>query len=576
VRAATLDELRTAHAKQSVVRLRDARPDLPTAFVRVVDRAIARDPEKRYTSAGELESDLVEALEQKSTTTVVQTSGHGLLPPRYSRSLLYALAAAAIVLGIVTSPSWMPFWRRGPSLDPREIRSIAVLPLTNLSGDPSQEYFADGMTDALIDQLAKLKALRVISRTSAMQFKGTKKSLRDVARLLNVDAVLEGSVVKSGDRVRISADLVHVATERHIWVDSFDRDLSDLLALQADVAQRIAREIQIQLTPQEQAGFGFVRPVNTSAEEAYLQGRFHWNKRSDEAYQKALDYFRQAAAIDPSFALAYAGQADVYNLLPGSMSPFTAYPLAKQAANHALSLDPTLAEAHTSLAFASFIFDRDWSAAETEFKQALRYNSGYATAHHWYGEFLSVMGRLDEALAQLQDARARDPLSAGIRTSLASTLYVARRYDDAITEFRNSLEIDPASPTTYYQLALAYLRKGLIGEADAVIRQGMDRAGVVLPLRIVAAASAALKSDRAGALDDLNQLGQDPQIDRYGDMMAYAYSCLGDRDRAFEFLARAERAGAPSLLYAKVEPIFDGMRDDPRYDDLLRRLRLVP
>ena len=576
VRAATIDALRAAHAKHATVHLRDARPDLPTAFVRVVDRAIASDLEKRYASAGEFEAGLIEALEQEPANRIASASGHGLLPPRYRRSLLVALAAAAIMFALMALPWSIPFLRRAPALDPRAIRSIAVLPLANLSGDPSQEYFADGMTEALIDQLAKLRALRIISRTSAMQFKGTTKSLRDVATLLNVDAVLEGSIVKSGDRVRVSADLVHVPTERHVWVDSFDGNLGDLLALQADVAQRIAREIQIQLTPQEQAGFGFVRPANAAAEEAYLQGRYYWNKRTDDGFQKALDYFRRAASIDPSFARAYAGQADVYILAPGRMSPLTAYPLAKDAANHALALDPTLAEAHTSLAFASFIFDRDWATAEAGFKRAIAFNPGYATAHQWYGEFLSAMGRSDEALAQLELAASLDPLSATLRSAVGDALYMAHRFDEAIANFGAGLKIGQSDSSTYIDLSLAYAKQRRFDEADAVLSSWSAQVGSSSSQKAVAAAVSAMRGDSANALraaDELVSHGRD--IDTIVDLAAYPYIYLGHYDRAFQLLARAEQAMAPGLLWAKVDPVFDPLRGDARFDALLARLHLA-
>jgi tetratricopeptide (TPR) repeat protein len=312
-----------------------------------------------------------------------------------------------------------------------------------------------------------------------MQYKRSGKSLKDIAKALNVEAVLEGSVQRSGDRVRISADLVHVATDRHVWVESYERDVRDVLALQNEVARTIAREVQIQLSPQEQAGFATAaaqRPMNPAAQEAYLQGRFYWNRRTSEGLLRALEFFRQATTIDPQFAPAFAGLADTYNLLPGGMATAVAYPLAKAAANRALAMDPTLADAHTSLAFAMFIFDRDWAASEAAFKRALQYNPGYATAHHWYGEYLSAMGRFDEAFAELEHARALDPLSTGIRTSIGSTYYVARRYDDAIRELRASLEIDPVQPWTYANIAFSYEQKGMLSEAAAETRQGLQAA----------------------------------------------------------------------------------------------------
>jgi len=575
VRAASVEALQVAHATHTAVRLRDARPDLPSAFVHIVDRAISPNPDERYRSAGELEAALIRGRENVPPGTASTTDGIQRPPRFFTRGRAIALAAA-IAFAIAVLPSrWLP-WNRIAGFDPSTIRSIAVLPLVNMSGDQTQDYFADGMTEALIDSLAKLGQLRIISRTSIMQFKGTHQSLRDIAKALNVDAILEGSVVKSGNRVRVSADLVHVGTDKHVWVDSYDRDISDILALQSDVARAIARGVQLQLTPTAQAGFGAAQAVNPAAEDAYLKGRYFWNKRTDEGYQQALDYFRQAAAIDPSFARAYAGQADVYNLLPGYLAPSIAYPLAKEAANKAIAIDPTLAEAHTSLAFAAFIFDRDWVGAEAAFGRALQQNPNYATAHHWYGEFLATMDRLDEAIAQLQQAKALDPLSSGIRSSLADTLYLHRLYDEAITEYRAALTVDAGNPALYSQLALTYVEKGMLPDAATTVQQGIDRAGSRATLRLTSAVVSAAQGDRANAINTVNEvaaLGSDMNV--LGDLAANVYIRLGDIDQAFSVLDKAEQARAPALLYAKSNPLFDSVRNDPRFADLLRRLRLA-
>jgi eukaryotic-like serine/threonine-protein kinase len=576
VRAESVAALNAAHARHQRTRLRDSRPDLPTAFVRVVDRAIAADPNERYTSAGALEEDLVKSLDDTPQPVVPPVGSGAPQPPWYRTWPSFALAAT-LVLAVLVS-AWLLRGRIGPAaVEARAIRSIAVLPLVNLSGDPSQEYFADGMTEALIDNLAKVRALRVISRTSAMQFKNTRQSLAEIAMVLNVDGVLEGSVTRVGDRVRISADLVHVATDRHVWVENYDRDVRDILALQSEVAGTIARAIQVQLTPVELAGFASIPQVSPSAQEAYLQGRYYWNKRTDEGYQKALDYFRQAAAIDSSFARAYAGQADVYNLLPARIAPATAYPLAKDASRRALALDPTLAEAHTSLAFAAFIFDRDWTTAEAGFKRALQFNPGYATAHHWFGEYLVAMSRFDEAITELQTAKSLDPLSSAISGSLADAFYMARRPDEAIPAYDAALEVDRDNPSLYLYMALAHASNGQLAEANAVIERGLARLGPRVALRLVGAAIAAQRGDRATAMRVANEMtARGPEIDALGDLIAYVYVCLGDTDRAFAWLSRAEQARAPGLITANVEPIFDRLRNDARFDDLLRRLRLAP
>jgi len=579
VRAASVEALQVAHATHTAVRLlRDARPDLPSAFVHIIDRAISPNPDERYRSAGELEADLIRGRDNVPPVSRGASAIDGTQrPPRFfTRGRAIALAAAiAFVLAVLPS-RWLP-WNWIAGVDPSTIRSIAVLPLVNMSGDQSQDYFADGMTEALIDSLAKLGQLRVISRTSIMQFKGTRQSLRDIAKTLNVDAILEGSVVKSGNRVRVSADLVHAATDKHVWVNSYDRDISDILALQSEVARAIARGVQLQVTPIAQAGFGAMQAVNPAAEDAYLKGRYFWNKRTDEGYQQALDYFRQAAAIEPSFARAYAGQADVYNLLPNRMAPSIAYPLAKDAANRAIQIDPSLGEAHTSLAFAAFVYDRDWANAEAEFKRAIEANPGYATAHQWYGDFLTTMGRFDEAVAQLNAARSLDPLSATIHTSLADSYYHARRFDEAITEYRAIMAGNDFETSGYVHLALALADKNLPHEARAVLDQWKARVSPSLVQNALDAILLAKAGDRTTAAAEAGALAaRGHDIDSFADVVSWTFIVLGDRDRAFDLLTRAELTRAPALIWAKVDPVFDSVRADPRFTDLLRTLKLAP
>jgi Tfp pilus assembly protein PilF len=393
-----------------------------------------------------------------------------------------------------------------------------------------------------------------------------------------VDAILEGSVLRSGSRVRISADLVHAASDRHLWVNTYERDVRDVLVLQADIARAIVDEVQVELTPSEKAAFGVQPQLSIAAQDAYLQGRFFWNKRTTVGYERALELFKRAVDIDPRFALAYAGEADVYNLLPGDMPPATAYPIAKSLAVAALELDPTLSEAHTALAFASFIFDRDWKSAEAGYLRAVHFNHGYATAHHWYGEFLAAMGRFDEALTELRVATSIDPLSASIKTSLGSTLYLARRQDEAIAEFHASLALDSGNSSTYLELSQAYIQNHQLNEAQAALDLGLARVGADnVQLREAKAAVDALNGRRSDAVMTLNSLkALGPGIYRSGDLLAYAYLCLGDTDRAYEALAGAEQAGAPGLLWSKVDPMFDAIRDDARFQNLLRRLRLEP
>jgi TolB-like protein/Tfp pilus assembly protein PilF/tRNA A-37 threonylcarbamoyl transferase component Bud32 len=584
VPATTVDELRDAQARGAVVRLRDARADLPTMFVQVVDRAISRDPQGRYTSAGALEADLVEALRGTADIQPLNTPGEAAVRRPltwFRRGPLSAPVAAVLALtaaAVVGYFSWNLAYRPVP-LSARAIRSIAVLPLANMSGDASQDFFADGMTDVLIGNLARIRALRVISRTSVMQYKGVRSPLKDVARALNVDAVLEGSVQRVADRVRISVDLVHVATDRHVWVGSYERDLRDVLALQSEVARTIAREVQAQLTPQEEAGFAAAAaamPLNSAAQDAYLQGRYYWSKRTPEGIQQALEYFRQAAALAPQFAPAYAGQADAYNLLPGRMPAEVAYPLAKAAAAKALELDPTLAEAHTSMAFATFVFDRDWPRAEAGFQRAVEMNPGYATAHHWYGEFLSVVGRLEEASREFNQAAALDPLSPPIDVEVGSILILQGRLDDAITRLRGTVGRHPADVGAHYYLAVAYELKGMLPEAAAETRRGLEAAPQNVFLLSELGRIAALEGRRADALKIVADMASVPRGPFSQAMIAYVYAALGDTDRMFAALERAESDRSPQLLWLRTDPVFAPFRTDPRFTRMLDRLRLAP
>jgi TolB-like protein/tRNA A-37 threonylcarbamoyl transferase component Bud32/Flp pilus assembly protein TadD len=585
VPAATVDELRDAQARGAVVRLRDARADLPTMFVQVVDRAISRDPQGRYTTAGALEADLLEALRETADIQPLNTPGEAAVRRPltwFRRGPLSAPAAAVLALtaaAVVGYFSWNLAYRPVP-LAARAIRSIAVLPLANMSGDASQDFFADGMTDVLISNLARIRALRVISRTSAMQYKGVHAPMKDVARALNVDAILEGSVVRAGDRVRIAVDLVQVATDRHVWAESYERDVRDVLALQSEVARAIAGEVQAQLTPQEEASFAAAAAapqLNSAAQDAYLQGRYYWSKRTPDGLQQALDYFRRASALAPNFAPAYAGQADTYNLLPGNMPPAVAYPLAKAAAAKALELDPTLAEAHTSLAFATFIFDRDWSSAEAAFQRALQFNPSYPTAHLWYGDFLQAQGRFAEASARFEQAAALDPLSPAIAVEIGAAPLYEGRYDEAIRRLRAALQRHPGTPGAHYYLAVCYELKGMLAEAATETRRGLEVAadGRIHELLVSETGRlASLEGRRDDALKVIRDLAALPSDGFVQMTIAYVHAALGNADRMFEALQRAEAERSPGLLWLASSPLFITYRTDPRFIRLLGQIQL--
>jgi TolB-like protein/DNA-binding winged helix-turn-helix (wHTH) protein/Tfp pilus assembly protein PilF len=499
------------------------------------------------------------------------------LPATTTRHSKYVLAALGLILVAAAALGWQ--WQRWHAVSP--IRSIAVLPLENLSGDPAQDYFADGITEQLITDLGKIGSLRVISRTSANHYKGTKKPLPQIARELDVDVLVEGTFTQVGNHVRITTNLVQAKPERHLWAESYDRELSDILKLQSEVTQAIANHIKTQLTPAEQSRLAKRPTSNVEAQQAYLMGRYFWNKRTEEGLQKSLEYFQQAVEKDPEYALAYAGMADSYTILAAGefavLSPKDAVPSAKTAAHKALQLDNTLAEAHASLGFLKHSFDWDWQGAEREYKQAIELNPSYATAHHWYAIFLVEMGRFAEATAEIEKSETLDPLSLIISSDFGWILYNERQYDAAIQQVRKTLELDPNFASGHWAMGLAYGGKAMSKEAVAELQKAVDLSGG-LPVCVAALGRAyAMAGDREKAIQILNDLRTQSKH-RYvlPDGLASIYAALGDNDQALAQLERAyaERTDAIPLL--KVDPRLDPLRADPRFADLLRRVGLSP
>lgn len=488
------------------------------------------------------------------------------------------LAVAAAMLVIAVAGVYVLFARGKTGTAPAvPITSIAVLPMKNMSGDPEQEYFADGMTEALITDLSKIRALKVISRTSVMQYKGATKSLPQIARELGVDGVVEGSVQRSGGRVVITVQLVRAATDAHLWAERYERDLVDVLRLQSEVARAVAREIRVAVQPDETRRLARTRPVDPEAYEAYLKGRHWWNKRTDAGYEEARQFFQQAIAKDPSYALAYSGLADGYSTpaVKGLIPPQEAYSNARQAATRALELDDTLAEAHASLAYIKTFYDWDWSGAEREFKRAIELSPGYASAHQWYAILLAFLGRWDEALAEARESRQLDPLSLIINRDLGAILYLARDHDAAIEQLRKTLEIDPTFAQAYVTLGMAYLAKGRATEAvaageKAMALSGGDTYSLAAVGRIYGSAG-----KRAEALKTLEALAERSKT-RYVSPfdVAQIHVGLGDHEKSLTWLERAYREKSAALGYVNVSPFFDSLRPDPRFQDLLRRLEL--
>src|SRR6266478_2958886 len=455
--------------------------------------------------------------------------------------------------------------------------SLVVLPLENLSGDKEQDFFADGMTDELIANLAKIRSLRVISRSTAMAYKGTRKPLSQIAQELNVDAVVEGTVLRVGSRVRITAELVRVSTDRHLWAETYESQMGDILALQNRVSSAIVNEIRINLTPEDQERLARNPAVAPEAYENYLKGRYYWNKRSDENLTRAIGYFEQATRQDTGYALAYAGLADCYAIISaeifGTMSAAEAAPKAKAAALKALAIDPTLSEAETSLATVKFNYDWDWNGAAAGFAKSIQDNPSYATAYQRYSLYLMAMGRPEDSVEQINKARELDPLSISINFSLGWRLYMARQYDRAIQQLRNTLEMDPSYELPHLVLGLSYAQKGNLGLAIPELRKAVDLSHGT-PLMISALANAYARSgNKAEAeklLANLISESKNQYVSPY--YFAVVYVGLGEPERAIDWLEKAFADRSNGLVFLKVEPELDNLRSNPRFVALQQKL----
>ena len=452
---------------------------------------------------------------------------------------------------------------------------IAVLPLENLSGHADQEYFVDGMHEELIGTLARISSLLVISRTSVRQYKQSSKPLPEIARELGVHYILEGSVRGVVEKVRIAVQLVDAASDQSVWSGSYERELKDVLALQSDVAQAVAREIKVKLTPREQEDLAHPGVVNPEAYSAYLRGRYYLNRVTHESLKKGIEYFEQALQIDPRQAHSYAGMADCYILLAdsaiGPSPPIDTLNLAAAAAKQALALDNSLAEAHASLALVSWRLLWDWNKAEHEFQQAVLLNPNYPTAHQWYGWYLGACGRMPEAVEEIKQALRLDPLSLWINSSLGLAYYFSRRYDDAIQQLQETLEMDPNFVVAHLPLAWSYLQKGMHAEAFVELERGVElsrRNPAFLSALAHAYAVVGRSEEAEKMLEELVKLSTMRYIP--SDQLARIHAALGRTEKAVELLEQAAHEHSSYLAYLKIDPKSDPLRDHPRFADLMR------
>jgi eukaryotic-like serine/threonine-protein kinase len=575
--------------------------EAPAELERIVTKALRKDREQRYQTVKDLALDLkrlkqgleFQAEQERSVQPNLDfnaratrgdeqpAAGHPAAPTtddaRWRKILTarWALAVAALVtLGVVSFYALM--FRGAPPVSQPQIKSLAVLPLENLSGDPTQNYFADGMTEALITELAQIGELRVISRTSVMQYKGARKTMPEIARELSVDAVVEGSVQRSGERVQITAQLIRAATDQHLWAKSYERDLRDVLSLQREVARGIADEIRVKVSPQEQKRLASGRPVQRNALEAYLRGRDYFNQgiygaAERELLEKSIGYYEQAINIDPGYAPAYAGLARSYHwLATGDRAP-ELFPKAKEAALKALQLDETLAEAHGALALTIMYLDWDLAGAEREYKRAIELNPSYSEAHHGYALYLILVGRLDEAIREIEQAETLDPLVKQLKVNkawiytrarqygraieqlqslgssqdpwphqlLGSDYIYRREYERGLAEMQKAVELSAGSPDSKASLAWAYATANRKGEAIKLLNELKDPAqpGTVQPISI-----------------------------------ALIYTALGDKEQAFVWLEKGYQAHTEFFLDNINSPDFESLHSDPRFQNIMQRI----
>ncbi len=547
---------------------------LPAEIERSIHRCLEKSPDARFQSA----SDLAYNLKSISTDQVVHAP-----PPQQETRTTMLLVVAAVVLGLVAlavllGPGLLD--RSGSAAKSQTVHSIAVLPLQNLTGDPDQAYFVDGLHEELIATFAQISAFdKVTARTSVMAFKDSDTPIREIGRQLGVEAVLEGSVRRSGDTVRTTVQLIEADTENHLWANSFESDITDILALQADVARAVANEVQLALTPEEEARFATQRVVDPDAKEAYLRGSYHWKMLTPEGIDTAQQYFEQALEIDPSYAPAYEGLAIVWSgrAQMGLVAPYEGGAKAKAAAMKAVALDDGLAGAHESLAAVRTWTDWDWEGAWSEWRRALELNPNAASAHAYYAHFLAIMGRTKEAIPHSEKALELDPFNALFHSLYGVTLTFDRRYDDALAAFETALRLQPNNWLAHNMLPDIYAALGMRDELLADQRQriahdpelaaafdeGLAEVGYEEAQRRVADLLATRYEEAGGAVSP----GFGAQE------IAVRYLDAGNSDRAMDWVEEMHKNHNPNTPYLGL-PVFDPLRSNPRFQDLLRRMNL--
>jgi serine/threonine protein kinase/Tfp pilus assembly protein PilF len=560
----------------------EIRKDIQAEFECILEKILAKDPAERYQHADDLLVDLKHLKrdsqpDRKPAPMVLRRKARHWMRwgiPGAVTLLVVVAAALFFIIGGKTKPGPSIATKTASAVQVSWSRSIAVLPFKNLSDRKEDEYFSDGITEDIIAQLSKISDLKVISRTSVMRFKGTSKSIPEIGSELNVGTVLEGSVRHAGSQVRIVAQLIDARNEGHLWADTYDMELTQVFAIQSDVAQKIAFALKAKLSAGEKERIETRQTENPKAYELYLKGRFHWNRRSTNDFQKAIAYFKQALDEDPDYAKAYAGLAISYVLMPDYGFPTKEYyPKAKEAATRALEIDPSLAEAHTVMANLSEIY-YDWAKAESGFKRAIELDPGYPTVRHWYSQMLCALGRLDEGLAEARRAAELDPLSLIINTNLGRVLFCLRQYDQAIDQFNKVIELDPNFPWSYYFLGIVLEQQGKLNEAMEEYQKAKRLAAdhfIMWGDIGRCYARAGIRGSAQQVLRELQEYWKKGYAVSFG--IADVYYGLGDMDPSFVWYEKSIQDHETGIL-GITAPLYDGLRSDPRYSVLMKKAGL--
>ena len=555
----------------SAVRLN---PDLPAELERIINKALEKDRDVRYQHASDIKADLKRL---KRDTESGKVAASVAAPSGWSRrTMLIGAVALVFAIAVVAVAA---FYLRGGSRT--SIKSVAVLPFVNANGDPNTEYLSDGITEGIIDRLSGLPDIKVISRTSAFHYKKRDIEPQKVAKELGVESLVTGRVVQRGEDISISAELVDAREDKQLWGEQYSRKMSDVASVQQEIATAISGNLRLRLTGEEKTRLLKSSATNPEAYQLYLKGRYHANQESAAGLKKAVEYFEEAIDKDPGYALAYAGLADSYSTLGGGwqyLAPSDSFPKAKAAAMKSLELDDTLAEAHAALGYAAF-FDWDWPTTEREFKRAIELNPNSAVSHVRYAEYLGTIGRFNEGMAEAQRAQELDPLSATIATELGFAYLPTRRYDEAIAQFQKALDLDPNAAALRASLAWAYAMKRMYPQALAEYDKIADQDKAVAAENSSVAGGLgwvyAVSGRRADALkiaQEFSDLSSHAYVDFYA--VAEIYAGLGDKDESFRLLEKAYQQHSPTMCFLGSDWHWYGMRSDPRFADLLRRMGL--